>query len=71
MSTHSNHGSSQNGRPDRPSVAEIAELLTRLRHLRGPDADPAERASFLADKAALLARIDQTAAPAGQKGGQR
>jgi hypothetical protein len=42
-----------------PTVREIADLTARLRALTaaGPDADPAERAAFLADKAALLARI--------------
>ena len=42
-----------------PSVAEIAALTARLRALSnaGPDADPQERARFLADKDALLARI--------------
>jgi hypothetical protein len=42
-----------------PSVAEVAALLRRLRRLTaaGRDADPGERAAFLADKNALLARI--------------
>lgn len=42
-----------------PSVAEIAALSRRLRELsaQGRDADPTERAAFLADKDALLARI--------------
>ncbi len=42
-----------------PTVAEIAALTARLRRLSvaGRDADPAERAAFLADKDALLARI--------------
>lgn len=42
-----------------PSVAEIAALTAQLRALSnaGPDADPQERARFLADKDALLARI--------------
>ena len=42
-----------------PSVAEVAALLRRLRLLTalGPDADPDDRARFLADKNALLARI--------------
>lgn len=42
-----------------PTVAEIADLTRRLRGLTtaGRDADPAERAAFLADKRALLARI--------------
>lgn len=42
-----------------PTVREIAELTSRLREIsaRGRDVDPAERAAFLADKDALLARI--------------
>src|SRR5690349_17671032 len=42
-----------------PSIAEIAALTARLRALSnaGPGADPQERARFLADKDALLARI--------------
>jgi len=47
--------------PERaPSVAEIAALTRRLRELStaGRSADPAARAAFLADKQALLARID-------------
>jgi hypothetical protein len=46
-----------------PTVAEVAALLHRLRNLSaaGPDADPAARARFLADKAALLARIPDSA----------
>lgn len=42
-----------------PTVREIAELTARLRALsaRGREADPAERAAFLADKRALLDRI--------------
>ena len=45
--------------PDAPSVREIAELTARLRCLSdaGSDADPAERAAFLTDKNALIARI--------------
>jgi predicted RNA-binding Zn ribbon-like protein len=45
---------------DVPSIREIAELTARLRRLSvaGRDADPAERAVFLADKAALIARIE-------------
>lgn len=50
-----------NNRPgdDRPSVAEIAALTRRLRELSAPGrtVDPRERAAFLADKDALLARI--------------
>jgi hypothetical protein len=46
------------GRTDLPpTIREIAALTARLRTLTGPDFDPAERAAFLADKAALLARI--------------
>ncbi|MDT0348136.1 hypothetical protein [Pseudonocardia charpentierae] len=43
-----------------PSIREIAELTARLRRLSaaGPDADPVERAEFLADNHALLDRID-------------
>lgn len=44
--------------PERASIAEIAALTRRLRHLRSPDATEAERAAFLADKDALLARCD-------------
>jgi hypothetical protein len=42
-----------------PTVREIAELTARLRELtaRGREADPIERAAFLADKRALLDRI--------------
>jgi hypothetical protein len=42
-----------------PTVAEIAALTARLRALSttGAAADPAERARFLADKDALIARI--------------
>ena len=47
-------------RDDVPSVREIAELTARLRRLSaaGRYADPAERAAFLADKDALIARIE-------------
>lgn len=53
-------------RPDRPtppSVREIASLTARLRELsaRRRDVDEADRAAFLADKDALLARIPRTA----------
>ena len=47
--------------PERvPSVAEVAALTCRLRELStaGPGAEPAARVAFLADKQALLARID-------------
>lgn len=40
-----------------PTLGEIAELTERLRRLTSHSADPAEQAVFLADKAALLARI--------------
>jgi hypothetical protein len=45
---------------DTPSIREIAELTARLRRLSavGSDADPAERAAFLTDKDALIARIE-------------
>ncbi|WP_300010946.1 hypothetical protein [Pseudonocardia sp.] len=44
---------------DRPTIAEVAALTRRLRELsaQGRAADPAERAAFLAEKDALLARI--------------
>src|SRR3954447_3797098 len=43
-----------------PSIREIADLTRRLRALSiaGRDAGPAERAAFLADKDALIARIE-------------
>jgi hypothetical protein len=46
-------------RPAPPTVGEIAELTARLRAISraGAGVDPAERAAFLADKDALLARI--------------
>ena len=45
--------------PAPPSIREITELTARLRRLSaaGRDADPAERAAFLADKDALIERI--------------
>lgn len=45
---------------DAPSIREIGDLVARLRQLTtaGADADPAERAAFLADKQALIARIE-------------
>ena len=48
------------GNDDAPSIREIAELTARLRRLStaGRAADPAERAAFLADKDALIARIE-------------
>jgi hypothetical protein len=53
-----------NDRPNgaRPSVAEIAALTRRLRELSTPGraVDPRERAAFLADKDALIARIADT-----------
>src|SRR5436190_573820 len=53
-----------------PSVAEIAALTARLRALSnaGPDADPQERARFLADKDALLARIAAQESAPGDTG---
>ena len=47
-------------RDDTPSIREITELTARLRRLSsaGRDADPAERAAFLADKDALIDRIE-------------
>jgi hypothetical protein len=45
--------------PDPPSIREITELTARLRRLSaaGRDADPTDRAAFLADKNALIERI--------------
>ncbi len=45
---------------DTPSIREITELTVRLRRLSnaGRDADPLEREAFLADKDALIARIE-------------
>ncbi|MBN9102337.1 MAG: hypothetical protein J0I49_30195 [Pseudonocardia sp.] len=50
-------------RPTPPSVREIAALTARLRELsaRGRDVDEADRAAFLVDKDALLARIPHAA----------
>lgn len=47
-------------RDDTPSIREIAELTARLRGLSAAvrQADPTERAAFLADKHALLDRIE-------------
>jgi hypothetical protein len=47
------------GRKGAPTAREIADLLARLRELssQASEADPWERAAFLADKDALLARI--------------
>ena len=57
MPSHSN--------PDLPTTAEIADLTARLRELSsaGAAADAAERARFLADKDALIARITAAAQP--------
>lgn len=46
-------------RDTQPSVVEVAALTRRLRELsnQGRHADPGERAVFLADNQALLARI--------------
>ncbi len=53
---------------DAPSTREIAELTGRLRRLSvaGSDADAAERAAFLADKDALLARIPDSGVEPGR-----
>lgn len=54
-------GAQEGGGPAAPpSIAEVAALLRRLRALSeaGHPVDPRERAAFLADKAALLARIN-------------
>lgn len=58
MTTPTNRGPAQSGSP---TTAEIAALTARLRELsaRDSDVDPAERAAFLADKDALLARITE------------
>ncbi|MCW2720613.1 hypothetical protein [Pseudonocardia sp.] len=58
-------------RPVAPTVREIAALTARLRDIsaRGRDVDPDERAAFLADKDALIARI--TDAPAERIGDLR
>lgn len=55
---------------NRPTIAEFAALTHRLRELsaQGCDADPADRAAFLAEKDALLARIvDSDAGPASDR----
>jgi len=58
VSTRSNATTADGEQPSQPpTIREIAALTRRLRGLTGQDADPAERAAFLADKAALLARI--------------
>lgn len=46
-------------RPAAPTAREISELLARLRDItaRCRDVDAAERAQFLADKNALIARL--------------
>lgn len=56
MSTQRHH---QQDNGQAPSIREIADLTARLRTLtaRRRDVDPPERAAFLTDKAALLARI--------------
>ncbi|OLS99362.1 hypothetical protein BJF90_39315 [Pseudonocardia sp. CNS-004] len=62
------------GRTDQPpTVREIAAFAARLRAVAaaGPDVDPAERAAFLADKAALLARIHHHANRHDRNGGDR
>ncbi|WP_219419615.1 hypothetical protein [Pseudonocardia nigra] len=52
---------------DSPTIAEVTALTRRLRELSAPGraADPAERAAFLADKDALLARITAAHRDAG------
>ena len=57
----SRHGDDRGeNRDDVPSIREIAEFTRRLRALSatGRDADPDERAAFLAEKNALIARIE-------------
>jgi hypothetical protein len=56
---------------DTPSIREIAELTARLRRLSaaGRDADPVERAAFLSDKDALIARIEAATQRAGTPAG--
>ena len=60
-------------RDDVPSIREIAELTRRLRELStaGRDADPAERAAFLDDKNALIARIQAATRSTGAAAGGR
>lgn len=60
-----NRPSAEHG-PVPPTVREVADLAARLRSLRGRDVDPAERAAFLADKEALIARI--TGSPPARQG---
>jgi hypothetical protein len=61
--------------PSTPSIREVAELIARLRHLSAGrrDADPAERAAFLADKDVLIERITahRTDRDADTTGGER
>jgi hypothetical protein len=54
-----------------PSIGEIADLLAWARSVseRGPHADPAERAAFLAAKTDLLARITGRPRRTGTEGG--
>src|SRR4051794_15538859 len=56
---------------DTPSIRQIAALTARLRRLSaaGRDADPAGRAAFLADKDALIARIEAATHRAGTPAG--
>ena len=56
---------------DMPSIREIAELTARLRRLSaaGRNVDPAERAAFLSDKDALIARIKAATHRAGTPAG--
>jgi hypothetical protein len=58
-------------RPVAPTVREISALTARLRDMsaRGRDVHPDERAAFLADKDALVARIIDAPADEGVGGG--
>ena len=69
MSTHSHQAPDDQPAAGKglPTVAEVAELVARLRDLCGQGAELRARTVFLADKAALLARIpgSGTDRPAG------
>lgn len=58
-STQPDSAGANNDRRAEPTISEIAALTRRLRELSALDrhADPSERAAFIADKEALLARI--------------
>ena len=60
-------GHPDKGTDDVPSIREIVDLTRWLRALShaSRDADPAERAAFLADKDALIARIEAATHRAG------